>query len=57
MYVTIDEAMSGSAIDIKAYMLKLKRDLHIGEEGYPTQVTIAGDQQTCANERHTAATS
>ena len=48
VYVTIDEALSGSAVDIEAYLLKLKRDLHIGEEGYPTQVTIAGDQQTYA---------
>ena len=48
VYATIDEAMSGSAVDIEAYLLKLKRDLHIGEEGYPTQLTIAGDQQTYA---------
>ena len=48
VYVTIDEALSGSAVDIEAYLLKLKRDLHIGEEGYPTKVTIAGDQQTYA---------
>ena len=48
VYATIDEALSGSAVDIEAYLLKLKRDLHIGEEGYPTQVTVAGDQQTYA---------
>ena len=48
VYATVDEAMSGNALDIEAYLLKLKRDLHIGEEGYPSQVTIAGDQQTYA---------
>ena len=29
VYVTIDEGLSGSAVDIEAYLLKLKRDLHI----------------------------
>ena len=48
MYATIDEALSGSAVDIEACFLKLKRDLHIGKEGYPPQVTFAGDQQTYA---------
>ena len=38
VYAEIEEALCGSAVDIEAYLLKLKRDLHIGEEGYPTQV-------------------
>ena len=33
VYATIDEALSGSA---EAYLLELKRDIHMGEEGYPT---------------------
>ena len=48
VYATIDEALSSSVLDIEAYLLKLKRELHIGEDGYPSQVTIAGDQQTYA---------
>lgn len=48
VYATIDEALSGSMADIEAYLMKLKRDLHIGEEGYPKVVTLAGDQQTYA---------
>ena len=48
VYATVDEALSGSMVDTEAYLIKLKRDLHIGEEGYPTQVTLAGDQQTYA---------
>lgn len=42
VYATIDEALSGN---IEAYLIKLKKELHIGE-GYPSQVIIAGDQQT-----------
>ena len=48
VYATIDETLSSSIMDIEAYLLKLKRELHIGEQGYPSQVTIAGDQQTYA---------
>ena len=48
VYATIDEALSGSIADIEAYLIKLKKDLHIGEEGYPKLVTLAGDQQTYA---------
>ena len=47
VYATIDEALSGSKIDIEAYLLKPKRDLNIGEEGYPNKLVIA-DQQTYA---------
>ena len=46
VYATIDEALSGNIVDIEAYLIKLKKDLHIGEEGYPSQVILAGDQQT-----------
>ena len=45
---TIDEALSGNIADIQAYLTKLKKDLHIGEHGYPTQVTLTGDKQTYA---------
>ena len=48
MYATVEEALSCSVADIEAYLLRLKKDLHIGEAGYPTQVTIAGDQHTYA---------
>ena len=48
VYTTIDEAMSSSMMDIEAYLIKLKRELRIGEQGYPSQVTIAGEQQTYA---------
>ena len=46
VYATIDEALSGSIVDIESYLSKLKKELHIGEEGYPEQVALAGDQQT-----------
>ena len=48
VYATIDEAMSGSKADVEAYLAKVKKDLHIGQPGYPKKVTIAGDQQTYA---------
>ena len=48
VYATIDEALSGNIADIEAYLIKLKKELHIGEEGYPSKVIIAGDQQTYA---------
>ena len=48
MYATIDKALSDNIADIEAYLRKLKKELHIGEEGYPSKVIIAGDQQTYA---------
>ena len=48
VYATVDEVLSGNIIDIEAYLSKLKKDLYIGEEGYPKLVTLAGDQQTFA---------
>lgn len=43
-----DEALSGNTADIKAYIIKRKKELHIGEDGYPIRLTLAGDQQTNA---------
>ena len=48
VYATIDEALSGNIADIEAYLIKLKKELHIGEQGHPSKVIIAGDQQTYA---------
>ena len=48
VYATIVEAMSSSIGDIKTYLLKLKKDLHINESGYLSKVVMAGDQQTYA---------
>ena len=45
VYATIKEAMSGSETDIETYLHSLKEELHIGQEGYPAHVTLAGDQQ------------
>ena len=44
--ICIDEALSGNIADIEAYLIKLKKELHIGEERYPSKIIIAGDQQT-----------
>ena len=35
VYATTVEAMSSNIGDIETYLLKLKRDLHINESGYP----------------------
>ena len=48
VYATIDEASSGNITDIEGYLSKIKRDLHIGQPGYPEKVALAGDQQTYA---------
>ena len=48
VYATIDEALSGNLADIEGYPIKLERELHIGKEGYPSKVIIAGEQQTYA---------
>ena len=47
VYATIDEALSGRIADVEAYLLKLKKDIGIGEE-YTGKVIMAGDQQTYA---------
>ena len=46
VYANIKEAMSGSETDIEMYLHSLKQELHIGQEGYPAHLTLAGDQQT-----------
>ena len=48
VYTSIDEALSGNVADIEGYLTNLKKDIHIGEEGYPSQAVLAGDQQTYA---------
>ena len=48
VYATIKEAMSGSETDVEMYLHSLKQELHIGQDGYPSHVTLAGDQQTFA---------
>ena len=51
VYATVSEAHSGSADDVSCYLLELRKDLHIGEVGYPKYVLMGGDQQTCYNEK------
>ena len=48
VYTTVDEAHSGSVQDVGKFLSKLKRDLCIGKEGFPSHV-ILGDQQTYAH--------
>ena len=48
VFTTVDEAQSGTDTDVESYLLKLKHDLKITEQGYPSQVLLAGDQQTYA---------
>ena len=48
VYATVSEARSGSADDVGSYLFELRRDLHIGEAGYPKYVLMGGDQQTYA---------
>ena len=45
VYITVDEAHSGSVQDVGKILSKLKEDLCIGKDGYPSHV-ILGDQQT-----------
>ena len=46
VYATVKEAKSSSISDIADYLHDVKKDLHIGEENYPTKVLVCGDQQT-----------
>ena len=39
VYTAVNEVHSGSA--------ELRKDLHIGEDGYPKYVLMGVDQQTC----------
>ena len=49
VYTTVDEAHSGSLEDVGKFLAKLKKDVHIGETGYPKYVVLGGDQQTYAH--------
>ena len=49
VYTTVDEAHSGSVQDVGKFLSKLKRDLCIGKEGFPSYVILGGDQQTYAH--------
>ena len=44
----IEEAQAGNIRDVEKYLTKLKQNLKIGEQGFPTKVAIGGDQQTYA---------
>ena len=46
VHATVSEAHSGSADDVSSYLFELRKDLHIGEDGYPKYVLLGGDQQT-----------
>ena len=48
VYTTVSEAHSGSADDVGSYLYQLRKDLHVGEDGYPKYVLLGGDQQTYA---------
>ena len=48
VYATVLSAQSASVDDVSKYLNLLKDDLRIGEEGYPAQVVVGGDQQTYA---------
>ena len=46
VYTTVTKAHSGSVDDVSSYLFELRKDLHIGESGYPNYVLVGGDQQT-----------
>ncbi len=48
VFATVEEGNSSTESDIHKYLLSVKEDLKIGQAGYPTNVVIAGDQQTFA---------
>ena len=47
-YATVKTAQSAKTNDVANYLHDLKKDLKIGEQGYPEQVVLGGDQQTYA---------
>ena len=49
VYATVDEAHSGTFEQVGDYLSKLKTDLKIGQEGYPSYVIVGGDQQIYAH--------
>ena len=49
VYTTVDELYSGCIDDVGKFLAKLKQDLHVGEQGYPSYVVLGGDQQIYAH--------
>ena len=47
-YATVKTAQSAKTNDVANYLHVLKKDLRIGEQGYPEKVVLGGDQQTYA---------
>ena len=43
---------SGCVDDVGKLLTKLKKDLHIGQNGYPSYVVVGGDQQIYAHMKH-----
>ena len=46
VYTTVDEALASNALEVGAYLDKLKADLCIGMDGHPDKILLTGDQQT-----------
>ena len=46
VYTTVDEALASNALEVGAYLNKLKADLCIGMDGHPDKILLTGDQQT-----------
>ena len=46
MFCTIEEAHASTIRDVKQYLTKLKSDLKIGQNGFPSKVLLCGDQHT-----------
>ena len=49
VYTTVDELYSGCVDDVGKLLAKLKKDLHIGQNGYLSYVVVGGDQQIYAH--------
>ena len=47
-YAIVKTAQSAKTNDVANYLHDLKKDLRIGEQGYPEKVVLGGDQQTYA---------
>ena len=48
IYTTVDEAHSGSVGDVGSFLLKLKKDLHIGNTEFPKFVMMVISKHTLA---------
>ena len=46
VFCTIEEAHASTIRDVKQYLTKLKSDLKIGQNGFPSKVLLCGDQHT-----------